>query len=243
MRKTFVLLNIVICHHALCIAQSVSTDSAVVEQSLKNTIATYYKTIGENSHLYNGSEYVGYNYETNKNPFFESIFMLNGTVAYDGTVYHDVPIAYDTYHDLLITNRYEKNYRIMLVSDKIDSFQLAGHNFIRVVQDSSNQDIISTGFYERLYLGKTVVLAKRKKKYEETISTNGTSSQFTEDDHYFILKKGIFYSVRNRKTALSVFKEDKKEIQKLLHKNKIKFKPNSEYGIVKIAEYHDQLTN
>jgi len=64
-----------------------------------------------------------------------------------------------------------------------------------------------------------------------------------EDDHYFIKKDGVYYPVHNKKSTLYVFKDRKRDVQKLLRKNKIKFKPNPEYGIVRAAQYYDQIKN
>jgi len=224
-------------------AQSTLSDSSGNQESVRNTIDLYYKSIGENAHLYNGSEYISNNYQVNRNPFFENIFLLSGSVAYDGTLYKNVPLAYDIYHDEVIINRYDRNYRIKLISEKIDSFSLFGHYFIRIVPDSADNPLLAMGFYDLMYNGHVSVLVKRRKKYEETVTSSGVISQFTEDDYFFVKKNNLYYPVHNKKTTLQVFKDKKKDLQKLLRKNKIKFKPDPEFGIVKAAEYYDQLKN
>jgi len=244
MKKSFVLfVQLYCCMIMAAHAQSNLTDSTGGQDAVKNTIDLYYKSIGENAHLYNGSEYISNNYQVNKNPLFESIFSMSGSIAYDGTLYKDVPLAYDIYHEEVIINRYEKNFRIKLANEKIDSFSFFGHHFIRIVPDSADNPLLTIGFYDVMYNGHTTMLVKRRKKYEETVVSSGAITQFIEDDRYFIKKDNVYYDVHNKKTTLQVFKDKKKDLQKLLRKNKIKFKPDPELGIVKTAEYYDQLKN
>jgi len=224
-------------------SQADQTDTSVFQQSLKNAISAYYNAIGENAHLYNGSEYVSFNYQSDKNPFFESISLMNGSIMYDNVLYPNVPLAYDIQKDEVIINKYDENYRIKLINDKIEFFSLDGHTFVRIVEDSTTSALPETGYYDLLYNGKVSVFAKRKKKYEESITNTGAVTQFIEDDHYFIKKNNVYYAVGNKKSTLKVFKDKKKDIQKLLRKNKIKFSPNPEHGIVKAAQYYDQLKN
>jgi hypothetical protein len=245
MRKCKVFLVTIFCSLAgKVFSQAGLSDSAIYRQSIQTSVDTYYKSVGENAHLYNGSEYVPFNYQgTSKNPFFETGLFQSSTLRYDGVLYNNVPLAYDIYHEEVIINKYNQSFRIKLVNDKLDSFSFSGYTFIRVVRDSSSTVLPMTGFYQKLYGGKVMVLAKRKKKFEDVVTANGANGQFVEDDHYFIKKNGVYYQVHNKKSTLKVLKDRKKEVQKLLRKNKIKFKPNVEYGITKAAQYYDQIQN
>ncbi len=214
-----------------------------LQPAAKNAADIYYKAIGENNHLYNGSEYVAFPYTAEKNPFFKSVIVANGSINYDGTLYNEVPLVYDIFRDEVITNRYKENYRIKLVNEKIGYFFLSGHEFIRIVKDSNNSTVPETGFYDRLYNGKVTALSRRVKKMGDTVTSSGTVTHYFEADQYFIKKEGIYYPVHNKKTTLSVFRDRKKDVQKLLRKNKIKFKQDHEAWIVKAAEYYDQLKN
>src|SRR4249920_157235 len=98
-------------------AQKDAEDTGFYQISINQAVGLYYKTIGENAHLYNGSEYmqyIVYNPITDRNPFFLSIFMQNGSVFYDGTLYNDAPLTYDVYKDVLVSLRHNWNYRIRL---------------------------------------------------------------------------------------------------------------------------------
>lgn len=223
---------------ALC--QSNYSDSLIHEESIRNAIDLFYKSMKENIHLYNGSEYVSLNYQSNKNPFFGNTQPEEGTLFYDSVLYHAVPLAYDIYYDEVITYRYKQLYRIRLVPEKVGWFAISGHTFIRMEADSSNR-LPGSGYYDRLYDGKSMVLAKRKKITADVVVDNVYSFRYQESDHYFIKKERAFIPVHNKKTTLHVFKDRKKELLKLLKKNKIKFKANPELAIARAAEYYDQI--
>ena len=227
--------------------QSEIQDSSQIQPSINQAIGIYYKAIGENAHLYNGSEYlqyIVYNPTPDRNPFFQNIFMQNGTVQYDGTVYHDVPLTYDVYKDALISLRYNWNYRIKLVTDKIGFFDLAGHHFVLINEDSTASLPDGTGFYEELYNGKSLsVLAKRKRKKEDRLYSAEFTTYFLPNDHYYVKKGGNYYPVNSKSSVLDVFQDKKKDIRKYLRKNNISFKPSPETGIVSAAAYYDQIKN
>jgi hypothetical protein len=224
-------------------AQNLSTDSSSEQVSLKNAIDDYYKSIGENNHLNNGSEYVSPLYRENMHPFYNSIQFSPGSVTYDQITYHNIPLMYDIIRDVLITNRYNMNYRIYLVNDKIKSFVLFGHTFVRLVQDSLNKSQIVTGFYDRLYDGKEKVYVKRQKKAEEVVKENELISRIVENDIFLVKKGQTYYPVQNKKSLLSVFIDHKSDIRKYLRRNNFWFKENPEYTIMKTAEYYDQIKN
>jgi hypothetical protein len=62
-----------------------------------------------------------------------------------------------------------------------------------------------------------------------------------EVDRFYILKKGIFFQIKNKKTHYSFYGDNKKEIRRYLRKSKIKFRTNPEEAMVKSAEYYDNL--
>jgi hypothetical protein len=224
------------------LGQAFLQDSNTYDLPQKNAIEFYYKSFGQNAHLYNGSEYVTYDVHIKGNPYFLPD-MQSGALYYDGMGYENLPMIYDILHDELIINRYTQNFRIRLVNEKTSYFSLGNHFFIRIAQDTADNPVILTGYYERLYAGNITVLAKRRKRIEETVLAEGVSSQFIEDDLFYIKKYNIYYTVRNKRTVLEIFKERKKDIQKFLRKNKIKFKKNPEYAIVRMTEFYDQIKN
>jgi hypothetical protein len=222
-------------------AQDQVSGEKVNDQPVKIAIDYYYQSIGEKSHLYNGAEYVSPIYQSTRHPFFLSFFPLPGDLYFEGVFYPGVPMAYDILHENVIINRYNQNFKIQLANEKIDSFELLNHFFVRLSPDSNNQKLIIPGFYDRLYDGSTKVFAKRIKKLQETMEFNVSTVIIAEVDRFYILKKGIFFQIKNKKTLYSFYGDNKKEIRRYLRKSKIKFRTNPEEAMVKSAEYYDNL--
>jgi hypothetical protein len=218
-------------------------DSNSAPLSTSNAIAFYNKYIGEESHLYNGTEHAPYDFRIKGNPYFESNLLQSGFVYYFGMLYQQVNMAYDIVRDELTANRYDQNFRITLVNEKIAYFSLFNHYFVRIVPDSNNKSI-TTGFYDRLYDGKIKLFAKRQKKIKETVTADeGDKLWFEENDLYFIFRNNKYYSIKDKNNLFDFFKDRKKDLKKYLRKNKIKFKNDPELAILKSVEYYDQLKN
>jgi hypothetical protein len=224
-------------------AQGPIADSNTDQLAVKNAIDIYYNFIGENNHLNNGSEYVTPFYRESMHPYYKTILFSPGSVVYDDISYSNIALMYDIINDQLITNRYKMNYRIVLVNDKIKSFSLLGHNFVRIVQDSNSKSGISTGYFDQLYSGNLKVFVKRQKKREEILRDNELIARIVENDIVYIQKGEIYLPIKNKKTLFSVFRDQKNDLRKYLRRNNINFKENPENAIVKSAEYIDQLKN
>ncbi|HEX4849200.1 MAG TPA: hypothetical protein VFV08_00270, partial [Puia sp.] len=63
--------------------QNSYSDSLIHQESVRNAVDLFYKSMNENIHLYNGSEYVSLNYQSNKNPFYGSTSLEEGSLFYD----------------------------------------------------------------------------------------------------------------------------------------------------------------
>jgi hypothetical protein len=234
---TYILFSISF-RNTLC-----AQDSSSAKLSTSNAIAFYNNYIGEEAHLYNGSEHAPYDFRIKGHPYFESNLLQTGFVYYDGMLFQQVNMAYDIVRDELTANRYNQNFRMTLVNEKITCFSLFNHYFVRIVPDTNNKSI-TTGFYDRLYDGKIKLFAKRQKKISEKITAEeGDQLWFAENDHFFIFKKNKYYSIKDKNDLFDFFKDRKKDLKKYLRKNKIKFKNEPELAILKSVEYYDQLKN
>lgn len=205
-------------------------------------IDVYYQALGEQSPLYNGSEYIEYTFTFEEgHPFFGSATWVMGNINFDGLTFHEVPMAYDIIKDQVVIKDFRKAFNIILPSKKIQQFTISGHTFIRLLHDNSNQ--IKTGFYDQLYNGKIGLFAKREKKIFEKYLDLHTNNVAYERNTYYIKKEGIYYIIRNKRTMLNVLKSKKKQVQQYLRKNGITFINNTEKAMIMAVEYYDQVTN
>jgi hypothetical protein len=225
---------------SVCCAQA-PTDSLAVNK----TIIYYNKAIGEQSRLYNGSEYPLPDPNITGNAFFQDNSNLRpGAVMYDGVYYTNVPIAYDLYRDVVVALLYNGFSKYSLVSDKVSDFYLADHHFIRIKADPlAVNGKLKPGFYDQIYGGKTTILVKRSK----TIQTSSSGEKkietfFQPSTDYYIKKDGSYYKFSGKGAMLNILKDQKKQLQQYLKDNQIRFKDNVELSMQKIADYYDHLT-
>ena len=213
-------------------------DSIFYRQSLENTVQSYLKAVGNNTRLYNGSEYTMSYHGVTGSPFFASDSFQYGSVDYDGIKYNNVKMAYDLVGDELIIKAYH-DLNLRLVTEKVNSFSFSNHEFVRIMPDSSTSKL-KTGFYEILYKGTVTVLAKRKKQVESAFKAEDPY-KFSEYEYDYVKKGDIYYPVDSKNSLIDVFGDRKDEIKKYVRKNKIKLKKDRGDEIVKTAQYYVQL--
>ncbi len=217
-----------------------NADDTTLHENALSAIGVYYQNLGEESPLYNGSEYIEYAYTLQEgHPFFQVVNFINGNVNVDGMIFHDVPMLYDIVKDQLIIQDFQKVYKINLPADRVQQFFLLGHLFVHL----NASDQVKTGFYDQLYKGKIALFAKREKKILEKYSNIQISKVVISQNVYYIKKDGVYYTIKNKSSLFSVLKSEKKEIQQYLKANDIKFKREPERAMIMAVKYYDQLTN
>ena len=230
---------LLICGLSQHVAAQNADDTTLHENAL-NAIGVYYQNLGEESPLYNGSEYIEYAYTLQEgHPFFQVVNFINGNVNVDGMIFHDVPMLYDIVKDQLIIQDFQKVYKINLPADRVQQFFLLGHLFVRL----NASDQVKTGFYDQLYKGKISLFAKREKKILEKYSNIQISKVVISQNVYYIKKDGVYYTIKNKSSLFSALKSKKKEVQQYLKANDIKFKREPERAMIMAVKYYDQLTN
>jgi hypothetical protein len=236
-RLPFILL---ICIPSLSLwAQSVDSSS---RQNASKIVDVYYQSLGEQSPLYNGSQYVEYPFIIQDgHPFFGSQGFVNATIHFDGMTFDEVPTLYDIVRDQVVILDYHKYYKINLPAEKIEQFELAGHTFVRLLHDSLNE--IKTGFYEQLFRGKATLFARREKKISQQYSNMEINNVVYSHSSYYIKKGNAFYPVTSKKSLLNILKPKQKEVQQYLKKSNIKFKKTPEKAALMAIEYYNQLMN
>ncbi|HLX91568.1 MAG TPA: hypothetical protein VKR32_07790 [Puia sp.] len=215
-------------------------DSSLIQAAASSALAFYYNYIGEEAHLYDGSEHAPYDFRIKGHPYFETNLLQKGSVNYNDIAYSSIDLAYDIVRDELTTNRYKNNFRMSLFNDKIKSFSITGHFFVRIVQDTIQKSPLETGFYELLYDGKMKAYAKRRKIINEKVTADeGDRLWFEETDSYYVKRDEKFYRIKEKKDLFTLFKSQKKDLRKYLRKNKIRYKEQPGMTIIKSIEYID----
>lgn len=239
MKKTFHCTFIALCAFVPCISVLAQAPAA---GDTARPVELFYKTINEGAHLFNGTEYIMYDQHIKGDPYFLPA-VTPGSIFYDGTLYTNVPMLYETAAGNLVIRQYNNGLLINLINERIDYFNLNNHLFLHIIPDSGNT-VITNGFYDRLYNSGNnsfTLFAKRQKLLYEDPNTYERSFKLT--DRYYLLKNNVWHTIRSQGDLLALFKDRKKDITKYLRQNKIKYKKDPEYALVKISGYYDSLTH
>jgi hypothetical protein len=234
-----------ICHS---FGQTAQPDTVYLQNTINKTVSDFYVSIGEQSRLYNGSEYHSYDRTIKGNALYppEAQGLNQGDVDYDGVVYKNVPLMYDIYRDQVVTVLYNHFSLFSLAGDRVYYFDILGRHFIRLSADSIRSDDesdISDGFYEQLYGGKTQVLAKRSKTIQNSTNQIATlETFFVATDDYYVRKNNHYYKIKKEGSLLKVLKDKKPALQKYIDDNNIRFGSNPQVAMARIAAYYDSLT-
>lgn len=222
-------------------AQTANSDSA----GIRYAINFFNKGIGQQSRLYNGSEYVLYDPVIKNNPnFHDHTDWRTGAVNFDGFNYSNVPLIYDLYKDLLVALLYNNFSRYVFQNGKVASFDMDGHHFVYISTDTANTPGFTSGYYDQLYAGKTQVLARYAKSIQNRSSGTEIETYFTKTSTQLFLKKeGKYVAVNSEGELLDALKDHKKEVQQYLRSNSLKFKKAPEDELVKSASFYDHLNN
>lgn len=242
----FLLLSMVL---PLCLlvsgtaaAQGATADTAFVQRSVQHAVDTYTKSLGAQTHLYNGTEYVNY-----VAPYFEGdqYFHLNaataGSVFYDGTWYEKVPMLYDIVRDELIIPYNTTGMLMKLIREKVDTFQVHNHTYVRLQPDSAGAIALEPGFYDLLHSGDVQLLVKRRKTMQEKATPDGVEGEFRSSDKYYIRKDGTYHQVRTKGSVYKLLADKKKQLRAYASEQKLKFRKDRENAILALVNYYDNL--
>ena len=218
-----------------------ASDSAAQQQSLQYATALYAETIADESHLYNGTQYVNYDkYYVEGHQFFRTDEAAVGGIFYDGTWYAQVPMLYDIMLDKIVLEHPASEFQLSLINEKVKYFTFLDHTYINLEKDSLVGTNLKTGFYDLLHHGKIQLLAKRTKNLQEQATQEGMKGHFEQVNKYYIRKENIYYPVKDKRSVLKVLPDKKKELQRYAREQKLKFGKNREKAILQLTRFYDK---
>jgi len=208
--------------------QTLRSDTTL-QNALNNASVVYTKAIGAQLPLNNGPEYYFYNpVKFRGSAYFMDTTYTPGSVYYDGAEYKEV--------------------QYVLLNDRVQNFDLLKHHFININADTLTKNtVMTTGYYDELYHGRTEVVSKRYKTIQRYNSTTGAQeaySYFTDTkEDFFIRKDNIYYNVAGKRELLDILKDKKKQLQQYVKGNNIKFNKDRGQALASVAAYYDHITN
>jgi hypothetical protein len=224
--------------------QSKQEDSILYQTALNHTLSVYYDQLSDQSRLYNGSLYAGYDFTFREGtPYYLSDKATQGSfVVYDSMLFINVPLLYEDYRQMLVA--VDQGFRLQLINERVNSFTIAGHHFVRVFPGSEYKGLPDSAYYELLYPGRSGVLKRTKKTIREVLSaTEGTIRYVDESESYFIRSGKSWIYIKSRKDLLNILSGRRREIQRFIKKNKLNYRKDRDNTLIQVAGYYDQIAN
>lgn len=216
-------------------------NNSLTDLQVKNAIHLYNQFTDGNAPIYNGPQYIYYNFKMEGNPYFISGDYSKGWVGYNGRVYEPVSMFYDIARNQLVILNADGITNIEMHNEFVDSFHLWGHTFISLKEDQK-QNLYNTGFYDLLYNGNIQLLARRIKTFQDNIQNLVVVRVFYNGDRFYIHKDGIYYLVSNKKDVFRLFADKIHDIKKMMRKKHLKLRHNTfESSLEKVTAFYDQL--
>lgn len=210
---------------------------------VRNAASVYFQSLGEQSGIYRGAEYTGFPYKLNNgHQYFETQFPVKGSVYYDGILYNDIPMWYDLVKNQVIVQFIDGFSEIKLHNELIDYFSIYDHHFVHLGRDKIGDNVLSEGFYDLVYVGKTQVLVKRSKETLKEVSTGIALTLLKQKNEFYLIKEGVYLPIKSQSSVLNALGSKQKEIQEFLRKSNVKFRKDPENAIVRMVKYYDLLT-
>ncbi len=239
--RSLLLFLLGICTYHSSNSQGLSNDSLIGNQS-KDMIAFYHNYTNANAPVYNGRAYIYYLFRMNGTPFFHDEDVSKGWISYAGERYDPVSMLYDLTRNEVVILLPDSNSRAVLLNEFIDSFQLAGHTFLNLKEDHS-QNLAVAGFYDLLHKGKVQLLARRTKTINEIFSEKQVVRVMSPKDVFYIHKNGLYYLVSDKKDVFRVLGDRKSDIKKMMRSRRIKLNSkNFENAMISVVTFYDHET-
>lgn len=223
MGKTHIIL--LLC--AFCILPSIQAQQVAFDE--------FRKEAGDYAALYTGKAEVSYNMQKYLNhPYWGTEEFCNGAIYYNGWLYTDIKLRYDTYKKLLIVVTPIKQTALQVDLRKVDYFVMNGQKFV------PQGDSFAALLYEspQLCLTQCILSTLRAQVKKEDFYY----SQFKKNVFFNLHKDGTDFTLSSRSDFLKLFPSIKKQLKAFCRKEKLNFGENSRaQAMVALTRYTDSL--
>lgn len=212
-----------------------ATESSFVGDAKDNAVRVYTQTIGDQAHLYEGTEYKDNVRSIDEYPYLHDDVMY-GNVKYAGELYLNIPLYYDLEIDHVIT-QYPQGNKVKLLPEKVEYFEIADHKYVRL-----DNNKVTTGFYDLRYDGKMKFYVKASKVLLYKVNSNGGEPHYIFEKRikYLIMKNGSYHTVKSKRSVMNLVSDKKKDIKRRLRAEKVVFNRDREKAISFVLAAYEQ---
>jgi hypothetical protein len=227
-------------------AQSSLKDNSISDSADAVALRQYHSYVSPEVGLYRGIQYIDYDFSVQKGqPFLGPDQVRVGSVWYGRMRYDHVPMLYDLVKEQLVVMDPFNVFKISLYMDLVDSFALDGHVYFRI-RDSLAPSSMRSGFWDRIYPGRLVVLKRERKALNENIMITPDNVRYFIDGSvsYYFQKGSVYHPVNDKKELFDALKDRRRsEIRRVMRRSGLDWRDNKEQLIQLVAAWYDGVNH
>lgn len=172
----------------------------------------YLQQVGNKAILFSGNGQAKYPFRPENTYFLFGDQFRRGDITYGGICYKDVLLNVDAYLNLLYVKSDTTSFPVLMEMDKVSSFRVDGHRFIRA-QDCNLKEGQLKGYVEEMSVTDDCMLLKKTEMvHYETTEGRYVSHHFEEHIYYYLVHDGILDKIRGKATFTKAFPSHKKAL-------------------------------
>jgi hypothetical protein len=156
-----------------------------------------------------------------------------GTIRFNGNWYLNQDFYYDCEDDAIILKDREGYFRIELIREKTESFQLAGHRFVKLKLLSPYGE-----FYEEAFKGKRTLLVRWKKTLE---TNNEAMNKYKLTKQFFVMYDEKSFEIKKANDLFDILGNQAKPARHWMKAQGINLKKDMLAGILSTFQHFESL--
>lgn len=217
--------------------QAQEKEEVLLNQILEQASSVY----GVDDALVNGLLFLPGNVNAAGDPYFQGNGWKSATISVNGRVFTVEAMKYDICDErliLLVNLGSGSRVPIVLNSDFIQWFSLSDSYFVQASQYLKQEEL--KGFVDLIHEGNFSLIAKSKKEFVNMYTQVTPFGKFSESKvTYYLIKDDKVLKIRNKRSFLSAFETNRKEINHFMKSNNIHFRNATHDQLAGLAKFCD----
>jgi len=203
----------------------------------------YTENIPFHQEVISGGHYVDPPNNIEGHPFLLEKKFEIGNITINGLSYEEIPILYDIHTDLVITFHPVHRQKIIIQTEKINSFTIFDPKEVKFIKIENNFEYSNhnNGFYELVIDGNSQLFCKHFKTISSKKEIGKYSKIFIEESDYLLKKENEILLVKKRGQIFEFLGLEKKSIQKEIKRKGIYFKSDPRAYLSIVTEFYNTL--
>lgn len=206
-------------------------------QTAAYTVQQFYdSSLGMNRPLNVGFAYMRIGYKTTGHPFFLTDSLLPCTLVYNHVMYRNLPVHFDIHQPALVTYDGSGNLLFTLITDKIDSVEIAGRRFFPVNTMLDGKEVYE--LMEQLENGKMNLYARHSKLLRKPAGPDVAAiPTFVERTEWLLQTGSGWTKIESEKQLIQLGGKGSATIKELIRKNNWSFRKDPGNTIRSVIHY------